>query len=133
MSEKRFTLKLCSDGTYYLYENNELIIPYIDFDKFNKESAERIIDLLNPLFDEHKQLLQSFENYKKSHNALEQRLNALSDENEQLKKTNEKLQRELDKTREDLNYFVNLKVGAMRGSDCGHGRFYVTSMQKKGD
>ena len=86
MSEKRFELKLCSDGAYYLYENNELIVPYIDFDKFNKESAERIIDLLNPLFYEHKQLLQSFENYKKSHNVIEQRLNALSDENEQLKK-----------------------------------------------
>ena len=64
---------------------------------------------------------------------IEDMLNELSEENEQLKKTNEKLQRELDKTREDLNYFANSKVGVMRGSDCGHGRFYVTSMQKKGD
>lgn len=61
------------------------------------------------------------------------KLNELYEENEQLKKTNEKLQWELNKTREDLNYFANLKVSAMRGSDCGHDRCYVTSMQKKGD
>lgn len=61
------------------------------------------------------------------------KLNELYEENEQLKETNEKLQWELNKTREDLNYFANLKVSAMRGSDCGHDRCYVTSMQKKGD
>lgn len=61
------------------------------------------------------------------------RLNELVEENEQLKETNEKLQWELVKTREDLDYFANLKVSAMRGSDCGHDRCYVTSMQKKGD
>lgn len=71
---------------------------------------------------------------------LEDLLNALSDENghlkeenEQLKEKNEKLQWELVKTREDLDYFANLKVSAIRGSDCGHDRCYVTSMQKKGD
>lgn len=58
-------------------------------------------------------------------------LNSLSDENEQLKERNEKLQWELDKTREDLNYFTNSKIITIRGSDCGHDRFYVTSMQKK--
>lgn len=61
------------------------------------------------------------------------KLNELCEENEQLKETNEKLQWDLDKTREDLNYFANLKVVAMRGSDCGHDRCYVTSMQKRGD
>lgn len=61
------------------------------------------------------------------------RLNELVEENEQLKETNEKLQWELVKTREDLDYFANLKVSAIRGSDCGHDRCYVTSMQKKGD
>lgn len=60
------------------------------------------------------------------------RLNELVEENEQLKETNEKLQWDLVKTREDLDYFANLKVSAMRGSDCGHDRCYVTSMQKKG-
>lgn len=60
-------------------------------------------------------------------------LNQLTEENEELKEINEKLQWELDKTREDLNYFANLKAGAMRGSDCGHNRCYVTSMQKRDD
>lgn len=64
---------------------------------------------------------------------IEDMLNQLTEENKQLKEINEKLQWELDKTREDLNYFANLKVSAMRGSDCGHDRCYVTSMQKKGD
>ena len=58
-------------------------------------------------------------------------MNELYEENEQLKETNERLQWELDKTRKDLSYFTNLKVGAMRGSDYGHGRCYVISMQKK--
>lgn len=58
-------------------------------------------------------------------------LNQLTKENERLKETNEKLQWELDKTREDLNYFANLKVSAIRGSNCEHDRCYVTSMQKK--
>ena len=58
-------------------------------------------------------------------------LNSLLDENEQLKERNEKLQWELDKTREDLNYFANLKITAIGGSDCRHDRCYVTSMQKK--
>lgn len=64
---------------------------------------------------------------------IEDMLNGLAEENEQLKETNKKLQWELDETRKDLNYFANLKVSAIRGSDCGHDRCYVTSMQKKGD
>ena len=39
---------------------------------------------------------------------------------------------ELVEENEQLN-FANLKVSAIRGSDCGHDRCYVTSMQKKGD
>ena len=45
MTEKQFELKLCPNGTYYLYKNNELTD--IDFDKFNKESAKECVDLLN--------------------------------------------------------------------------------------
>ena len=39
---KRFELRLCSNGTYYVYENGTLTD--IDFDKFNKESAYALID-----------------------------------------------------------------------------------------
>ena len=57
---------------------------------------------------------------------LEDLLNALSDENGHLKEENEQL-------KEKNENFANLKVSAIRGSDCGHDRCYVTSMQKKGD
>lgn len=43
------------------------------------------------------------------------KLNELYEENEQLKETIEKLRWDLDKTREDLNYFANLKITAMKG------------------
>ena len=56
MTEKRFELKLCSNGTYYVYENGTLTD--IDFDKFNKESADGLIDELNSLYDENEQLKQ---------------------------------------------------------------------------
>ena len=58
---------------------------------------------------------------------LEDLLNALSDENGHLKEENEQLKEKNEKLQWDL------KVSAIRGSDCGHDRCYVTSMQKKGD
>ena len=51
---KRFELRLCSNGTYYVYENGALTD--IDFDKFNKESAYALIDEVNALYDENEQL-----------------------------------------------------------------------------
>lgn len=51
---KRFELKLCSNGTYYVYENGTLTD--IDFDKFNKESADALIDEVNALYDENEEL-----------------------------------------------------------------------------
>ena len=53
MNEKRFELRLCPNGNYYLYKNNQLT--EIDFDKFNKESAESIVNLLNEQDNEIKQ------------------------------------------------------------------------------
>lgn len=46
MTEK-YELRLCSNGRYYLWENNELLIPHIDFDRFNKESAKELVSILN--------------------------------------------------------------------------------------
>ena len=53
---KRFELRLCNNGTYYLWNNNELTD--IAFDKFNKESANELVDLLNELNNENKHLKQ---------------------------------------------------------------------------
>lgn len=51
---ERFKLQLCSNGIYYVYENGTLTD--IDFDKFNKESADALIDEVNTLYDENEQL-----------------------------------------------------------------------------
>lgn len=51
---KRFELRLCSNGTYYVYENGTLTD--IDFDKFNRESAYALIDEVNALYEEEEEL-----------------------------------------------------------------------------
>ena len=53
---KRFELRLCSNGTYYVYENGALT--GVDFDKFNKESADALIDKVNALYNEKEKLKQ---------------------------------------------------------------------------
>ena len=75
------------------------------------------------------QIVEENQKLRIAKNDLRKEKEQLQKENEQLKEKNERLQWELD----NLNYFANLKVSAMRGSDCGHDRCYVTSMQKKGD
>ena len=60
---KRFELRLCSNGTYYVYENGTLT--NIDFDKFNKESAYALIDEVNALYEENEQLKQQNEFLKR--------------------------------------------------------------------
>ena len=53
---KRFELRLCSNGTYYVYKNGTLTD--IDFDKFNRESAYALIDEVNALYEEKEKLKQ---------------------------------------------------------------------------
>ena len=87
---KRFELRLCSNGTYYVYENGTLTD--IDFDKFNKESADALIDKVNALYEEKEQLrkendmfsceLSVSANKEISRNC---RIAELEEENEQLK------------------------------------------------
>ena len=60
---KRFELRLCSNGIYYVYENGTLTD--IDFDKFNKESAYALIDEVNALYEKNEQLKQQNEFLKK--------------------------------------------------------------------
>ena len=56
MREKRFELRLCPNGTYYVWENGELVIDHISFDKWHKEDANDLIDLLNELAEENDKL-----------------------------------------------------------------------------
>ena len=60
----KFELRICSNGTYYLYKNNELMIPYVDFDTFNKESAKELIDLLNKVSKENEELKSEIQTQK---------------------------------------------------------------------
>ena len=60
---KRFELRLCSNGAYYVYENGTLTD--IDFDKFNKESAYALIDEVNALYEDNEQLKHSIEGLRK--------------------------------------------------------------------
>lgn len=80
---KRFELRLCSNGTYYVYENGTLTD--IDFDKFNKESADALIDEVNALYEE-KEKLKIFLKAVNEELSLANRDNdTLEEENEQYK------------------------------------------------
>ena len=103
---KRFELRLCSNGTYYVYENGTLTD--IDFDKFNKESAYALIDEVNALYEDKEQLrkendmlsceLSVSANKEISRNC---RIAELEEENEQLKHCIEELRKELSNCEED--------------------------------
>lgn len=69
---KRFELRLCSNGTYYVYENGTLTD--IDFDKFNKESADALVEEVNTLYDENEQLKKKIAHLKKEIIHLENKL-----------------------------------------------------------
>lgn len=60
---KRFELRLCSNGTYYVYENGTLTD--IDFDTFNKESAYALIDEVNALYEDNEQLKHRIKELRK--------------------------------------------------------------------
>lgn len=62
MTEK-YELRLCSNGTYYLYENR-LVNTDISFDKFNKDSAKELVSILNKQDNEIKQLKKELKNVK---------------------------------------------------------------------
>ena len=96
MSEKRFRV-----NNLVKYDYSE-IGEYIDENHTDRPLRnDEIVDLLNQLNQENEHLIIGNKNLMKK--------------NEQLKERNEKLQWELDKTREDLNYFANLKIIAIGG------------------
>lgn len=90
MSEKRFELRLCPNGTYYVWENGELVIDHISFDKWHKEDANDLIDLLNELSEENEQLKQSNDRFADTVAKQVSLLIELRKENEQLKKARDK-------------------------------------------
>lgn len=118
MTEKRFELRLCSNGTYYVYENGTLTD--IDFDKFNKESAYALVEEVNALYEEKEQLrkendmfsceLSVSANKEISRNC---RIAELEEENEQLKQRIKELEQEIEK----LDTFKKILEYAEKESD----------------
>ena len=80
---KRFELRLCSNGTYYVYENGTLTD--IDFDKFNKESADALIDKVNALYNEKEKLKILLEALNEQLSLTNRDNDTLEEENKQLK------------------------------------------------
>ena len=83
---KRFELRLCSNGTYYVYENGTLTD--VDFDKFNRESAYALIDKVNALYEEKEKLKIFLE-------ALNEELSLANRDNDTLEEENKALQQKL--------------------------------------
>ena len=80
---KRFELRLCSNGTYYVYENGALT--GVDFDKFNKESAYALIDKVNALYEEKEQLKMFLKAVNEELSLANRDNDTLEEENEQYK------------------------------------------------
>ena len=96
---KRFELILCSNGTYYVYENGTLTD--IDFDKFNKESAYALIDEVNALYEE-KQKLKIFLK------AVNEELDLANRDYDTLEEENEKLKQQKDKWKQQCIHFKEM-------------------------
>ena len=83
MTQKRFELRLCSNGTYYVYENGTLTD--IDFDKFNRESAYALIDEVNALYEEKEKLKMFLKAVNEELDLANRDCDILEEENKQLK------------------------------------------------
>ena len=91
---KRFELRLCSNGTYYVYENGTLTD--IDFDKFNRESAYALIDEVNALYKEKEELKIFLRAVNEELDLANRDCDILEEENEQLKQRNTELVNKID-------------------------------------
>lgn len=91
---KRFELRLCSNGTYYVYENGTLTD--VDFDKFNRESADALIDEVNTLYEEKEKLKIFLEALNEELSLANRDCDILEEENEQLKQRNTELIKKID-------------------------------------
>ena len=91
---KRFELRLCNNGTYYVYENGTLTD--INFDKFNKESAYALIDEVNALYKEKEKLKMFLKAVNEELDLANKDCDILEEENEQLKQHNTELVNKID-------------------------------------
>ena len=113
---KRFELRLCSNGTYYVYENGTLTD--IDFDKFNKESADALIDKINALYNENEKLKIFLRAVNEELDLANRDYDTLEEENEELKSTIAKLIEENRKNNDLLLSDIKILEKALWCSGC---------------
>lgn len=113
MTKKQYELKLCNNGTYYLYYKGALINnPYITFDKFNKEDAEAIVNELNNLSEDNEQLKEEINRKSEdltlcihTANDLNEKIDKLNNENKKLKSELSECYRCLAKTHQLMQHY----------------------------
>ena len=113
---KRFELRLCSNGTYYVYENGALT--GVDFDKFNKESADALIDKVNDLYNENEKLKIFLRAVNEELDLANRDCDTLEEENKQLKSTIAKLIEENRKNNDLLLSDIKILEKALWCSGC---------------
>ena len=119
---KRFELRLCSNGTYYVYENGTLTD--VDFDKFNKESAYVLIDKVNALYNEKEKLKIFLKAVNEELDLTIRDYDTLEEENKQLKSTIAKLIEENRKNNDLLLSDIKILEKALwcKGCENDYGR-----------
>ena len=119
---KRFELRLCSNGTYYVYENGALTD--VDFDKFNKESADALIDKVNALYEEKEQLKVFLKALNEELSLANRDNDTLEEENKQLKSTIAQLIEQNRKNNDLLLSDIKILEKALwcKGCENDHGR-----------
>ena len=126
---KRFELRLCSNGTYYVYENGTLTD--VDFDKFNKESADALIDKVNALYNE-KEKLKIFLRAVNEELSLANRDNdTLEEENKELKSTIAQLIEQNRKNNDLLQSDIRILEKALWCSGCANDYGRLKELRKE--
>ncbi len=113
---KRFELRLCSNGTYYVYENGALTD--IDFDKFNKESAYALIDKVNALYEENEELKIFLKAVNEELSLANRDNDTLEEENKELKSTIAQLIEQNRKNNDLLQSDIRILEKALWCSGC---------------
>ena len=126
---KRFELRLCSNRTYYVYENGTLTD--VDFDKFNKESADALVDKVNALYKE-KEKLKIFLNALNEELSLANRDNdTLEEENNELKSTIAQLIEQNRKNNDSLQSDIRILEKALWCKDCENNYRRLKELRKE--
>ena len=113
---KQFELRLCSNGTYYVYENGTLTD--IDFDKFNKESADALINEVNALYEEKEKLKIFLKAVNEELDLANRDYDTLEEEYDELKSTIAQLIEQNRKNNDLLQSDIRILEKALWCSGC---------------